>query len=483
MQDGPAVEQRRRERLGDRARAGVPPVVRHIGVSTSAVGGTLDQHRPVRPSAETERQQGGDRGGAGLRRGRRCRRRGRSACRPAAAGARISGPSVASACDPVDLLVDVEVERRGGRGRRRRAPARGRSTARTQPAAARARPGAAGAGPAALPLRARRAAVRCGSGGTGPLRRTGGASGVRCRRTAPAGTGGSRPAADRDAGGHRRQARLRRGRLVGTGHGRETVAHCGGGSAAGAGWSRRAARRRPTGAPWRASSCSTVTGSARVPTRRASTGASGDVAVARAVPRRLIPHRCRHLLVVVRAAPRTRVRRGSRTIRGRRRGRPADARARAAPRRCATEWWATGPLRSVAAVRLPSVPGPSDVLARRGRGCATASARRSALVPRVGSLAGPGGGAARPGRRRSLTRVEELVDRADAADRRRSAGTRAAGRRRHRRRRGRPSSKADAAIAAVGTTPGKADDAIDAVGRRGERRRRGRRPRLLRPTP
>jgi archaellum component FlaC len=179
----------------------------------------------------------------------------------------------------------------------------------------------------------------------------------------------------------------------------------------------------------------------------ATTGATGTgcgVAVTRAVPPRLIPHRCRHLLVVVRALPvpvfsRFCARYGGRGPR------PADARHGQCLEQ-ATEWWPIEGVRSVARVRLPSVPGPSDVLAAMG-GVRSGVADALDLVPRIGSLLGRVDEVVD---RISavLTRVEEIVDRADAE-------IEAVGRTRK---------QADDAIAGVGDTQRKADDAITAVG-------------------
>jgi ABC-type transporter Mla subunit MlaD len=103
-------------------------------------------------------------------------------------------------------------------------------------------------------------------------------------------------------------------------------------------------------------------------------------------------------------------------------------------------------MRSVGRVRLPSVPGPSDVLAAMG-GVRHGVADALDVVPRVGSLLGRVEDMVD---RISavLTRVEEIVDRADSE-------IEAVGRTRR---------QADDAIAGVGETQRKADDAITAVG-------------------
>ena len=90
-------------------------------------------------------------------------------------------------------------------------------------------------------------------------------------------------------------------------------------------------------------------------------------------------------------------------------------------------------MRSVPRVRLPSVPGPSDVLSAV-EGLRDGFADALALVPRISAL---------------LTRVEGLVDRADEAITG-LEGTRA---------------RADEAIAAVATTQARADEAIATVAR------------------
>ena len=112
----------------------------------------------------------------------------------------------------------------------------------------------------------------------------------------------------------------------------------------------------------------------------------------------------------------------------------------------ATEWWPTGPVRSVAPVRLPSLPGPTDVLAAMG-GVRDGVADAFELVPRIGALLGRVEGIV-DRLAVVLTRVEELVDRADSE-------IEAVGRTRQ---------QADDAIAGVGATQRKADDAISAVG-------------------
>jgi ABC-type transporter Mla subunit MlaD len=98
-------------------------------------------------------------------------------------------------------------------------------------------------------------------------------------------------------------------------------------------------------------------------------------------------------------------------------------------------------------VRLPSVPGPADVLAAVG-GVRDGVAEAIDLIPRMGSLLGR---AESMVDRMSalLARVEEIVDRADAEITAVHATRR----------------KADEAIEAVGATQQKADDAITAVGR------------------
>ena len=98
-------------------------------------------------------------------------------------------------------------------------------------------------------------------------------------------------------------------------------------------------------------------------------------------------------------------------------------------------------------MRLPSVPGPSDVLAAM-TGVRDGVADALDLVPRLGSVIGRVEGYLdRVGV--LLTRVDTVVDRADEAiDRLNATRTRA-----------------DAAIAAVGSTQAKADAAIDGVDR------------------
>jgi ABC-type transporter Mla subunit MlaD len=104
-------------------------------------------------------------------------------------------------------------------------------------------------------------------------------------------------------------------------------------------------------------------------------------------------------------------------------------------------------MRSVGPVRLPSVPGPSDVLAAMGdlrHGASEALAlvpRVSAAVGRMEELLGQASGL--------LNRVEGVVDRADDAI---AAVTQTR-------------AKADDAIAAVTQTRAKADDAIAGVAR------------------
>jgi ABC-type transporter Mla subunit MlaD len=102
-------------------------------------------------------------------------------------------------------------------------------------------------------------------------------------------------------------------------------------------------------------------------------------------------------------------------------------------------------VRSVVGVRLPSVPGPADVLSAMG-GVRDGISEALALVPRVGAAVG------RMEELLSrvdglLTRVESVVDRADEAIAA-VADTRA---------------KADDAIAGVADTRAKADDAIAGV--------------------
>lgn len=116
-------------------------------------------------------------------------------------------------------------------------------------------------------------------------------------------------------------------------------------------------------------------------------------------------------------------------------------------------------MRSVGAVRLPPVPGPSDVLAAMG-GVRHGVADALDLVPRVGSLLGRVEGMV-DRLAVVLTRVEEIVDRADAeiaavAHTRQQADDAIAGVRETQQ-------KADDAIAAVGDTRQKADDAIAGV--------------------
>jgi hypothetical protein len=118
-----------------------------------------------------------------------------------------------------------------------------------------------------------------------------------------------------------------------------------------------------------------------------------------------------------------------------------------AARQEATEWEDMRLVRSVGPVRLPSVPGPSDVLSAMG-GVKDGISDALALVPRVGAAVGRmeellGRAAV------LLSRMEELADRADDAIAG-VAGTRA---------------KADEAIAAVALTQVAADAAITAVGR------------------
>ena len=112
-------------------------------------------------------------------------------------------------------------------------------------------------------------------------------------------------------------------------------------------------------------------------------------------------------------------------------------------------------------MRLPSVPGPSDVLAAMG-GVRSGVAEALELVPRAGALLGRVEGMVD---RLStlLTRVERIVDRADAeieavATTRRRADEAIAGV-------GQTQRKADEAIAGVGETRQKADDAISGVDR------------------
>jgi len=111
-------------------------------------------------------------------------------------------------------------------------------------------------------------------------------------------------------------------------------------------------------------------------------------------------------------------------------------------------------------MRLPSVPGPSDVF-HAVEGLRDGFGEALALVPRMGSLVG-GAESLLDRVSRLLTRVEELVDRADeqiagiARTRAEADAAIAAV--------GATQRKADEAIAAVGTTNRKADDAIEAVG-------------------
>jgi ABC-type transporter Mla subunit MlaD len=109
------------------------------------------------------------------------------------------------------------------------------------------------------------------------------------------------------------------------------------------------------------------------------------------------------------------------------------------------EWEDMRPVRSVGLVRLPSVPGPSDVLSAVG-GVKEGISEALALVPRVGAAVGRmeellGRAAA------LLSRVEELVDRVDDA----IDGVAETG------------AKADAAIDGIAETRAKADTAIDGI--------------------
>ncbi|MGZ4567684.1 MAG: hypothetical protein ACXVFZ_12910 [Blastococcus sp.] len=111
-------------------------------------------------------------------------------------------------------------------------------------------------------------------------------------------------------------------------------------------------------------------------------------------------------------------------------------------------------------MRLPSVPGPSDVF-HAVEGLREGFGEALALVPRMGSVVG-GAESLLDRVSRLLTRVEDLVDRADeqiagiAVTRAKAdAAIEAVGATQR---------KADEAIAAVGTTNRKADDAITAVG-------------------
>ena len=131
-------------------------------------------------------------------------------------------------------------------------------------------------------------------------------------------------------------------------------------------------------------------------------------------------------------------------------------------------------MRSVGPVRLPSVPGPSDVLAAMGdlrHGASEALAlvpRVSAAVGRMEELLGQASGL--------LNRVEGVVDRADeaiaaVAQTRAKADEAIAGVARTQAEADaaivgvtRIQAKADAAIAAVAATQAKADEAIVAVG-------------------
>jgi ABC-type transporter Mla subunit MlaD len=98
-------------------------------------------------------------------------------------------------------------------------------------------------------------------------------------------------------------------------------------------------------------------------------------------------------------------------------------------------------------MRLPSVPGPAELLSAVGD-LRDGFADALALVPRIGSAVGRVEGyLGRVGE--LLSRVEALVDRADEAITRMDA-TR---------------TRADAAIEAVGRTQAKADDAIEGVDR------------------
>jgi hypothetical protein len=98
-------------------------------------------------------------------------------------------------------------------------------------------------------------------------------------------------------------------------------------------------------------------------------------------------------------------------------------------------------------MRLPSVPGPSDVLAAM-TGVRDGVADALDLVPRLGSVIGRVEGYL-DRVDVLLTRVDTVVDRADEAiDRLNATRTRA-----------------DAAIEAVGSTQAKADEAIERVGR------------------
>jgi hypothetical protein len=129
-----------------------------------------------------------------------------------------------------------------------------------------------------------------------------------------------------------------------------------------------------------------------------------------------------------------------------------------------------GQLRSVGRVKLPSVPGPSDVLAAMG-GVRDGVADTLALVPRIGSAIGRMEDLlVRVGT--VLTRVEGIVDRADEAVRRIDA-TQSKADEAFRRidatqskadeafhRIDATQSKADAAIEAIGATQGRADDAV-----------------------
>jgi ABC-type transporter Mla subunit MlaD len=111
----------------------------------------------------------------------------------------------------------------------------------------------------------------------------------------------------------------------------------------------------------------------------------------------------------------------------------------------ATRWWATGGLRSVGPVRLPSVPGPSDLLNAMG-GVRDGVAEALALVPRVTSAVGR--------MEQLLGRVSDLLDRVDAVVDRADAAVDSIAETR---------AKADAAIEGVAATRAKADEAIAGV--------------------
>ena len=112
-------------------------------------------------------------------------------------------------------------------------------------------------------------------------------------------------------------------------------------------------------------------------------------------------------------------------------------------------------------MRLPSVPGPSDVLAAM-TGVRDGVADALDLVPRLGSVIGRVEGYL-DRVDVLLTRVDTVVDRADEAiDRLNATRTRADA---AIEAVGSTQAKADAAIEAVGSTQAKADEAIERVGR------------------